>query len=268
MKKATTILLFVCTCYLQAFAQKIPKEIFDEGIAYVDKEDYKSAAMSFKTIVDNYPNDTLYPLALYNVAYVYLLDNDYNNAITAFEKVIGSDLNEADKIGGGIMDSPYANYKYKACQGLCEIYTEKGDYNKALEYLILSDKKYPFLHFCSNEGCSNETGMALHYASLYGKIGKQDEATIKLLELALLGNKKILEELKPLLAEHKEAKQKLEKAIEKIYSKKTDDGKEFYMKFLNAEMYVGYQDKENKFDKKQTIKLIKETEFYKMVQNF
>lgn len=264
MKKTLLLLLFF-SC-LTATSQKTAKDLFDEGLAYVEQDSIKKSIASFKHIVDHHPKDSLYPMALYNVAYLYAMDEDYNNAIPAFERILNSNLNEYDFIGGNIMDNPYANYKYKASRGLYEIYTFKEDYKKALEYLIMSDEKYPYIHFCGNSACSNETGMALNYASLYTKLGQKDMALIKLLELALPGNKNILAELKLLLAEQEKAKQKFDEAMKNIYSKKGNEETEYYMRFLNAEIYVGYGTEKYPFDEKDTIKKIKETDFYKMLE--
>ncbi|AWH84087.1 hypothetical protein HYN59_02715 [Flavobacterium album] len=252
---------------VKSYSQKTVREYFDDGITYAGNEDYQNAASSFKYIVDNHPKDSLYPLALYNVAYVYAAGEDYMNAIPSYERILASDLKEDDLIGGDIMASPYANYKYKASRDLCRIYIAKEDYEKALEYLILSDEKYPYIHFCANKGCSNETELALNYALLYEKTGHKDKAREKLLSYALNGTERILDELKIYLSEEKDVKAKFDRSLKAIESEKKDDYTNYFITFLGAKMYVGWgDDTSGVFDKKQAIKDIKRSDFYKMLE--
>jgi tetratricopeptide (TPR) repeat protein len=261
------LLTLIATALLSitAYSQKIPQDYFDEGIAFSETEEYDKSIASFKYIVEHYPEDKLYPMALYNTAYLYLLIEEYSNAIPVYEKILASNLKEDDLIGGGIMDNPYANYKYKACRDLCYIYRKTEDYVNALKYLEVSDTTYPYLHFCANEGCGNEFSLAISYAEIYDKTGRKDEGLKKLVTYAFREDKDVLDTLQSLISGKKELKKELDAAIAGLYHDERNGIKYYYIKFLDTEIYVGDEYREH-LDPKSAAEKLRASTFYKMVE--
>jgi hypothetical protein len=139
----------------------------------------------------------------------------------------------------------------------------------------LSDTTFPYLHFCGNENASNNIYIALRYADIYQKLKQPEKAIEKLLPtvfITLADNLKVIEELKKLLTDKKGLKKKLDNSLNKIYPKKIDredySYTKYYFKFLNVEIAVpnNYEDDKKKFDKDKAIKEIKQTNFYKMIE--
>jgi len=258
-----------------ANGQKMPSDYFDEASKYFEDEKFDEALKGYQYIVDNHSKNELFPKAFYNVGYIYFIQKKYDKAIPIFKEILESNFNEKENLGGGIMADPYTNYRHRASEILSEIYYGKSNYETALYYFALSDTTYPYLHFCGNEYASNDVHTALRYADIYQKLEQPDKAIEKLLStvfITLADNSKVIEELKKLLADKKGLKEVLDHSLSKIYSKKIDredySYTRYYFKFLNVEIAVpdSYEDEKKKFDKDKAIKEIKQTDFYKMIE--
>lgn len=273
MKTIFSILIFLCS--VVSYGQKMPSDYFDESSNYFEEEKYDEALKGYQYIIENHRKNELYPRAFYNVGYIHFIQKKYDKAIPIFKKILESDFNEKDNLGGGIMADPYTNYRHRASEILSEIYYKKKKYDTALYYFALSDTTYPYLHFCGNEYASNDVHTALRYADIYKKLKQPDKAIEKLLPsifITLADNSKVIEELKTFLSGKKELKQELDNSLSKIYSKKIDredySYTSYYFKFLNTEIRVpsSYAAEKESFDKKEAIKEIKQTDFYKMIE--
>lgn len=259
-----------------SYGQKMPSDYFDEASNYFEEDKFEDALKGYKYIVDNHSKNELYPRAFYNVGYIYFIQEKYDEAIPILKEILESNFNEKENLGGGIMADPYTNYRHRASEILSEIYCDKKKYDTALYYFALSDTAYPYLHFCGNEYASNDVHTALRYADIYQKLKQPENAIEKLLPtvfITLADNSKVLEELEKLLADKKGLKLELDNSLSKIYSKKIDredySYTRYYFNFLNTEIAVpnSYEDEKDKFDKDKSIKEIKQTDFYKMIEN-
>ncbi|NLL27518.1 MAG: tetratricopeptide repeat protein [Bacteroidales bacterium] len=256
-------------------AQKMPSDYFEEASKYFEDEKFDEAIKSYQYIVDYHSKNELYPRAFYNIGYIYFIQKKYDKAIPVFKKILESNFNEKEDLGGNIMVDSYTNYKHKGSKILSEIYYAEEKYDTALYYLALSDTTFPYLHFCGNENASNNIYIALRYADIYQKLKQPEKAIEKLLPtvfITLADNLKVIEELKKLLTDKKGLKKKLDNSLNKIYPKKIDredySYTKYYFKFLNVEIAVpnNYEDDKKKFDKDKAIKEIKQTNFYKMIE--
>lgn len=275
--KQTVIISFWMLTSLSVFSQKMPSDYFNEGVAHMESEKTKEAIVSFKYIVDNHPNNELYPRAFYNLGYIYYQDKQFGNAKEIFKSILNSKFNEKEALGGDIMADPYTNYRHRAANLLQQIYYDTKDYDSSLYYLALSDTAYPYLHFCGNEYAANDVYTSLKYADVYEKLDdltSAKQALLKSVFVDLADNSKVIQELKRLFEKDKNKKElivELNKALENIYSKtETRNEKEYtwyYFKFQGTEIDVPYNffDSDD-FDKTKTISEIKQTEFYKMIK--
>jgi tetratricopeptide (TPR) repeat protein len=273
--KKLLIVISILICH-SAFAQKMPSDYFDEASKYLEDDNYEKALSGYQYIVDNFPKNELYPKSHYNIGYIYYTQKKFDKAIPIFKTILESNFNEKENLGGGIMDDPYTNYRHRASEILSNIYYDQKMYDTALQYFALSDTAYPYLHFCGNEYASNDVHTALRYSDIYQKLNQPDKAIESLLPtvfITLADNSKVIDELKKLLSDKKNLKKELEESLNKIYSKKTDKTDysftRYYFTFLNTEIAVpdSYEDDKKKFEKEKAIKEIRQTEFYKMIQN-
>lgn len=258
-----------------AYGQKMPSDYFEDANNYFKEENFNEALKGYQYIVDNHTNNELYPKAFYNVAYIYFIQKKYDNSIPLFKEILESNFNEKENLGGGIMADPYTNYRHKASKILSEIYYSKERYDTALYYFALSDTTYPYLHFCGNGYASEFIYKALRYADIFQKLKQPEKAIEKLLPaifITLANNSKVIEELKKLFANKTGLKQELDNSLNKMYPKKTQGENNSYMRyyfnFLNVEISVpgSYENENKKFDKENAIKEIKQTDFYKMIE--
>ncbi len=259
-------------------AQKMPDDYFEEGLAFSEKKEYTSAASSFRYIVEHYPKSEVYPMAFYNLGYVYYLNNQPDSALPVFRAILYSDFNEKQELGGDIMSNPYANYRHQASQLMSTIYYDRNQLDSCLHYFALSDTVYPFIHFCGNAYAEQAIGTALRYADIYEKMGKPQEAIKALLpqvfDSGLADNKEVLVRLERLLKTQKikKPKQQLDDALTKMYPKtfhrdSTSSYTYHYFTFLGAEIQVpgSYESGKRKFDRDESMDRIKKSEFYKMI---
>jgi len=272
--KKLFLILSILICHF-GLAQKMPSDYFEEASTSFEEEDYDKALLGYQYIVDNFPKNELFSMSYYNIGHIYYTQNKFEKAISIFKTILESNFNEKEKLGGGFMEDPYTNYKHRASEMLSIIYYDQKMYDKALEYFVLSDTNYPYLHFCGNEYASNDIYTALRYSDIYQKLNQPDKAIESLLPtvfITLANNSNVIEELKKLLSKKKNLKIELDESLSKIYPKKTDKVNNsftrYYFTFLNTEIMVpnGYEDEENKFEKEKAISEIKQTEFYKMIQ--
>jgi tetratricopeptide (TPR) repeat protein len=258
-----------------ATAQKMPSDYFEEANKYFEDNKLEDALKSYQYIVNNHSKNELYPKAFYNVGYIYFVQKKYNKAIPIFKTILESKFNEKENLGGGLMADPYTNYRNRACIILSDIYYDQQMFDAALYYHILSDTVYPYLHFCGNANASNNVYKAIRYADIYQKLNQPEKAIEKLLPtvfITLADNSEVIEELKKLFADKKGLKQELDNSLSKMYSKKIDRDDysytRYYFKFLNVEIAVpnSYEDEKKKFKKDKAINEIKQSDFYKMIE--
>ena len=272
------VALWILCCVLEVCslrAQKMPSDYFEEAEQFADSNNYTKSAELFQYIVAHFPKSKLYANPFYNTGYCLFMDKRYDGAAGFFKRILNSNFNEYEKTGGDIMDDPYANYRHRACEILTEIYVTKEKYDTALYYFSLADTAYPYLHFCGNEYAENDVYKALKYAGLYTKLDKRDKAIEMLLPavfVELADNTAVIKELKRLLKRRKGLEDELDRAMGAMYPKVIKGGEKsytyYYFRFLNAEIAVpdSYEDDETKFDRRESVKKIKESAFYRMIK--
>jgi len=272
--KKILVILFILNSF-STFSQKMPSDYFEEAIIYFEEEEFDKAIEVFQFIVENYPKNLLYPRAFYNVGYIYFIKKDYNKAISVFTAIIESNFNEKENLNASIMEDPYTNYKHRASNILSNIYYDKKMFDTALHYLALSDTVFPYLHFCGNEYEANYVYVALRYADIYQKLNQPNKAIEKLLPtvfVSLVDNSKVITELKILFKNKKGLKKELDNSLKKIYPKTIQLDNytyiRYYFKFLNVEITVpdSYEIDEKNFNINKAINIIRQTDFYKMIE--
>jgi len=269
------VIFFVVIISETVLAQKMPTDYFDEACTYFEDGNYSKSLSSFQYIVDNYPNNELYSKSYYNVGHICFLQKKYKKAIRVFNSILKSDFNEKESLGGGIMADPYTNYRHRASKLLSDIYFDKRQFKKSLYYLELSDSIYSYLHFCGNEYASNDVQTALRYSEIFQNLNEPDKAIEKLLPnvfITLANNSKIFDDLKLLLIKRVVSIDELDTSLNNIYSKSYERDSikytRYFFKYLNAEIPVPYykNEKDSDFNIKEAIIKIKESNFYKLIE--
>lgn len=96
------------------------KDIFDQGISYYDKGEYKKSSEVFFEFAEKFPNDETYiGPALFNLGLSHLFVKDYDKAIASFEILVSS-----------YPDKPEAK---SATYYIGECYFQKKEFDKALK---------------------------------------------------------------------------------------------------------------------------------------
>jgi len=146
---------------IAAFAGDMKETILEKSLDFYDE------------LIETYPKSSLLCRALNNKGYILLEMDEVEEAEAVFLSILNSNANDADKggVGTGIMAEPYANYKNRAAKTLARLSIEKKDYQKALDYLNLT-QKYVYRHFCGNEYAADKIYLTELYAQCY--IGLKD----------------------------------------------------------------------------------------------
>lgn len=273
MKRLVTVLFILFPFF--ANAQKMPTDYFDQGLKYLNERKYAEAKEPFREIVAHHPHNIIYSRAFYNLGYIYYERREYDSAINIFKNILKSDFNDTEELGGSIMSEPYANYRHRASALLSDIYSAENLPDSALQYLILADTVYSYIHFCGNELEANRVEFAVKYSKLYQKLSDDDKAFSSLIPVVfarLSSNEAVIEQMKILLQKMKikNLKRNLDRAINNI---KTDisviNGKtytNYYFIFLNNTFYAPDTFGFNSHRSRQgSIESIKNSSFYKMI---
>lgn len=272
--KAKLLLLFVSSVVsiFNVLSQETASEHFQEGERLFEEKNYQEAISKFRYVIDNYPKDELYPMAVYNIGYIYYVQENNDSALKIFEAILKSNYNEVDQIATDLMGNPNANYKHKASGHISSIYEKQGEYKEALRYLSLSETEYPFIHFCGNAYDANDLWIAIRYADIYSAMGDTNKAIEYLLPIVFGAPNYTgaVSRLKKLLEGQANLEGELNKALKKMYSRQSEQDRKrrvYYFEFLGAEIEVptSYGKVKGKFDRRRAIEKIKKTEFYKLV---
>jgi hypothetical protein len=117
------------------------------------------------------------------------------------------------------MDNPYALYKHNSSEFLYQINLNKKNYAKALEFLIMSDKKFKYYADCANAAVENDIRTSISYSKCYSGLGDIDDAINVLMPyifpVLFGGVKEAVNNLVPLL-KMKYGEQEFKKEIESM----------------------------------------------------
>jgi hypothetical protein len=221
------------SCLLGSGQSKTDKAIqllFDKGQKQVDDSLFSEAIATFKKITEVAKvNSTPYCKATFNIGYLYMMQGDDPAADRVFTQIVASEhFHDRDKggRGSGIMQEPYALYKHDACECLAQISLRQSHFSNALKYIQLSEKKYPYQHFCGNEMAASRIYTAEMYAKAYCGLHDTAAALRVLLpyvfDNGLASNELILNDVVKLLRvkyEKEELAARLDKAIDSVRSR-------------------------------------------------
>jgi len=85
MKKLSLIIL---SSLLIFNCSKSPEKLLDKGDKYITNSEFEKAIMSYKKIIEEYPNDSLAQTARYNIAWIVLDDkNDYSEGFVLLNDI-------------------------------------------------------------------------------------------------------------------------------------------------------------------------------------
>lgn len=157
----------------------------------------------FGKLLEETPNeknyDNYYELAC---AYWNLSDND--NAENLFLKILNSNETHYNKTELNNSDIPYDtttniygygsytfSYKNKACLYLCKINLERKNYEEALKYIELADKKYKTSYSCGTGYRRQLDEYNFLYATCYEGLGKYNQVLDLLMPEVLNRNDEI-----------------------------------------------------------------------------
>lgn len=244
-----------------------------------EKEEILELALDqFGQIIQDYPSSELYHKSLYNLAHISSLLDYEEDEIKYLEMILNGNANDKENSGrSGIMSNPYANFKNDASKRLTEIYLNKGEYNTALEYKKLNEK-YPLQHFCGNAFAADEIYNAKQYAKIYIGLGDKEKVLSYLLphifNNGLTSNSSLVELTTNFLKENysqEKLRTDFENSTKNIYSKVEKNGDNewtnYYIKYFDSEIEIPSWslsfETDNEKTKSELEKIIKESEFYK-----
>ncbi len=233
----------------------------------------------FEEFIEKYPNSELYHKALYNLAKISSQIEYYeDDEVKYLNMILSSDANDKENSGrNGLMSNPYANFKNEASNRLTEIYINKKDFKKALEYAELN-KKYPYQHFCGNAIEADEIYKRETYGRIYYGLGDTKKALSfllpKIFENGFASNSSLVELTYDILLKEFKfpfLKKEFEKSIQNFYSKKsteyTIERDLYYINFLENEIEIPnwtlFVEYDRTIKEKDIKKIIRQTEFYK-----
>jgi tetratricopeptide (TPR) repeat protein len=270
------LISFIVLTTLQVSGQKMPSDYFDEATTLYQNEELDKALEAYLYIVENHPNNHLYPRSLYNAAYLhYKLEHD-KAAIEMFVSILESDFNDKESSGGGIMSNPFANYRHNASFFISQIYYRNKKYELALEYFAKADTLYPYLSICGLDETWSDTRTDTRYGLIYYRLGQTQKSLNYLLPHALESNPvdaEVITCLKDMLSTEKGLAKKLDLAIvnmkERDFKGHRSTGKQYYFNFLNTNINVPYLEEtdDNAINREKAINFVKESAFYIMIQN-
>lgn len=170
MTKILLILYFLFTGFL--FSQKMPEDYLEEGNEKFYNDNFSGAISDFRFIIDNFKKSDSYPFALYNYAKCLQNLDKEKEAVKIYKNIIKLSF-EPDLLKGteSIMENPYANFSYYSCISLAELYKEKKNYKKALEYYLLADTANLYVTFCGNEAFEVKADNLNNISECYYKSG-------------------------------------------------------------------------------------------------
>lgn len=183
MKQSVATCLFLALTYSLTFSAKCQVSadslIFDQAIEASEEQNHEKSIKLFKLLVSSYPHSAYFGKALYNIAYLYFTEfEELDSAEEIFTRILSLKLDERDKGGqtSSPIHSPYSLYKHNSSKRLCEIYLQRKDYEQALRYIKLADRKYNFEAYSGTDERLNYLYETELYYRCYVGLNKIDRA--------------------------------------------------------------------------------------------
>lgn len=265
------LILFICSF---AKGQKMPVDYFNEGIQDFKYRQFDKALKCFKYITYHYPNNVLYPKALYNIGCIYFEQMKYDKAITVFKSILNPGFEVSKYNNGTIEDYGCNDYKHLACVILSDIYFHKKKFERSLYYFSLSDTLYTETEGCEDYRTPYVIRAALRYADIYRMLNQEEKAIEKLLPLVFLEDIEeygVMEVLHELLKGRKDLKPQLDSAINNLNIMISNNveypNSRYYFTFLGVEIRYPYypDERDDGLKKEDALREIQWSAFYKMI---
>lgn len=107
------------------------------------------------------------------IASDYLRLKDYSNAEKWYSKILASNL--SDSLETNDFMDPYANFKYKAYEGIAYVYEYKEDWENSLKYVNLAES-YPYISYSPTHRLEEAVDILEWKVFLYEKMKNYDKA--------------------------------------------------------------------------------------------
>lgn len=202
---------------LDTLNPEVQKELVMIELLTLQKEIILEKSLSnFEELISSCPRSKLVNRARINAASINLELGDTSEAIFLLKDVLNSRANDMENGGleAGIMSEPFAMYKNLASKRLAMIYLSQLQFNKALNYLNLTET-YPYSHFCGNELYEDELLIASLYTVCYygmDSIGRAIEYCLPhIIESGLADHHEIIELTIKILSENENLDNLLDK---------------------------------------------------------
>lgn len=118
----------------------------DRGLRAFQKKNYPEALALFRQVCAEYPDAAAYGDAQYDAGLVLHEQQKYSEAISEYDKLLLSQLNDSLPEPSSSEDAK--NYHYKAAMRISECYESQKDYARALDYSVLARDRYKFVGWC------------------------------------------------------------------------------------------------------------------------
>lgn len=139
MKTITAILFFILTAVV--FGQQVDdKVILYQIIDSYENDSIDYAKIELSAFVKTKPTSIYKIIAIFYLAEIANDQENYKEAIILYNQVLKMN----------VQDSIDNNYKNNSAKELAEIYINKKEYKKAIKSLDLTNRRFPYRHFCGN----------------------------------------------------------------------------------------------------------------------
>jgi tetratricopeptide (TPR) repeat protein len=136
-----------CSYGRQGLGEEAGERVNQATVAYEEGRP-DEALEEWGHVIDRYPYTSAWGVAVFNTGVYYKERGRYQEAITRFESLLGSKVNDRDPSRN--LMQVYQNYRDLACLEISSCYEELEDYRSALRYAVLARDAYPFQSWCGN----------------------------------------------------------------------------------------------------------------------
>lgn len=165
------------------FAQKKEKALFDEAFKLYEQKKINKALNIFKEIVTKYSKSDVFPLALYNVPYLYQEIDSLEMAFFWYKKILNTKFNDNEPHYN--FPDTHTNIKHKSCLNIGNIYYNSDKYKEASIFYLRALNQYPYFSSSGTSTKKNNMLVANWIADCYEKQNKFDSLIWALLPHAL-----------------------------------------------------------------------------------